>query len=79
MKANESSFKFISQNIAQIKLDMLKLEEETDNSLQNIKGLMISLKISISHLNLDSINSVWESLGLMGNYIHKNDKKTKKT
>ena len=51
LKANESSFKFISQNIAQIKLDMLKLEEETDNSLQNIKGLMISFKIiSNSHI-----------------------------
>ena len=51
LKANESSFKFISQNIAQIKLDMLKLEEETDNSLQNIKGIMISFKIiSNSHI-----------------------------
>ena len=27
---------------------------------------------------LDSVNSVWESLGLMGNYLHKNDKKSKK-
>lgn len=64
----------MSQNIAQIKLDMLKLEEETESSLQNIRGsLFLSILMRLNtNRSIESINSVWESLGLMGSYLHFN-------
>ena len=38
VKENDRNFKYLEQNIAQIKLDMMRLEEEMDGIYQNLRG-----------------------------------------